>query len=146
MNHTFRSFLPLAVFLLLGLYVAWQPAEPWHPDQLLEPAQLASALSNPSAKKPLLISIGPAGGIKSSVEVGQTRDTANVAKLVQLLSKEPRQRDIVLYCGCCPFRHCPNIRPAFAKLNQMGFKNHKLLNLSTNLKTDWIDKGYPMEE
>jgi len=50
----------------------------------------------------------------------------------------------VIYCGCCPFEHCPNVRPAFQLLNEMKFTNQKLLNLSTNLKTDWIDKGYPV--
>jgi hypothetical protein len=28
----------------------------------------------------------------------------------------------------------------------MGFTHPRLLNLSHNLKADWIDKGYPMEE
>jgi hypothetical protein len=28
----------------------------------------------------------------------------------------------------------------------MGFKNVKALELPENLKTDWIDKGYPTEK
>lgn len=56
-----------------------------------------------------------------------------------------RNTEIVLLCGCCPFEHCPNIRPSFELMNEMKFTNHKLLNLSHNLKVDWIDKGYPMK-
>jgi hypothetical protein len=53
---------------------------------------------------------------------------------------------VVIYCGCCPFAKCPNVRPAFSTLLGMGFKNPRLLNLSHNLKADWIDKGYPLED
>jgi hypothetical protein len=50
-----------------------------------------------------------------------------------------------VYCGCCPFEKCPNIRPAFNLMKAMGFSNGKLLNLPTNLKQNWIAKGYPVE-
>jgi thiosulfate/3-mercaptopyruvate sulfurtransferase len=51
---------------------------------------------------------------------------------------------IVFYCGCCPFNHCPNVRPAFKVLKQMGFTNFKLLNLPENLKVNWINIGGQM--
>jgi hypothetical protein len=37
------------------------------------------------------------------------------------------------------------VRPAFKLLNDLQFTNAKLLDLSHNLKADWIDKGYPVE-
>ena len=52
---------------------------------------------------------------------------------------------MIIYCGCCPFRRCPNVRPAFELLKKMKFTNAKLLNLPTSLNDDWISKGYPME-
>ena len=55
----------------------------------------------------------------------------------------PKDTKVVVYCGCCPFEHCPNVRPAIDVLKEMKFTNYYLLNLSHNLKTDWIDKGYP---
>ena len=128
----------LAFFtLILAVVIAqtgWKNAEPWRPDQLLEPADLAAAIVDPAAAKPLIISIGPAASIKSSVGVGPASEAENIAKLEKLLSKEPKNRAIVIYCGCCPFKNCPNVRPAFTKLNEMGFTNHKLLNLAKNLK------------
>ena len=137
------------LFLLLGTlitHISWKNDEPWRPDQLLEPADLAATIAASDAAKPLIISIGPAATIKGSVGVGPASEAENVAKLEKLLSKEPKDRAIVIYCGCCPFKNCPNVRPAFAKLNEMGFKNHQLLNLAKNLKTDWLDKGYPVAE
>jgi len=64
--------------------------------------------------------------------------------LKQELDKLPRDANVVVYCGCCPFAVCPNIRPAFALLNEMKFKNQKLLNLPKNIKVDWIDHDYPV--
>lgn len=148
-----KPALKISAFTLVALLlstliinISWKNDEPWRPDQLLEPADLAATIVNPDAVKPLIISIGPAATIKTSVGVGPASEAENVAKLEKLLSKEPKSRAIVLYCGCCPFKNCPNVRPAFTKLNEMGFKNHKLLNLAKNLKTDWLDKGYPVVE
>jgi hypothetical protein len=142
------STLAVATLLIWGLMltISWKNAEPWRLDQLLEPADLAATINDSKADKPLIISIGPAATIKTSVEVGPAREAENLTKLEKLLSKEPKDRAIVIYCGCCPFKNCPNVRPAFTKLNEMGFKNHKLLNLAQNLKTDWLDKGYPVAE
>ncbi len=144
---TVSSLIGLALILCVVIaQVGWKNAEPWRPDQLLEPADLAETINTPSAKKPLIISVGPAASIKTSVGVGPGSEAENLAKLEKLLSKEPKDREIVIYCGCCPFKNCPNVRPAFTKLNELGFKNHKLLNLTKNLKTDWLDKGYPAVE
>ena len=147
-TKTLLSSLALAVlfFCVVIAQIGWKTAEPWRPDQLLEPADLATTINNPGADKPLIISIGPAATIKTSVGVGPGSEAENLAKLEKLLSKEPKNRSIVIYCGCCPFNHCPNVRPAFTKLNELGFTNHKLLNLAKNLKTDWLDKGYPVVE
>ncbi len=138
------SFALVAILLsVLITQISWKKAEPWSPEQLLEPADLAATIGSTDAKKPLIISIGPAATIKTSVGVGPAGEAENLAKLEKLLSKEPKDRAIVIYCGCCPFSKCPNVRPAFTKLNEMGFTNHKLLNIPKNLKTDWLDKGYP---
>lgn len=134
------------VFLLVFIIVAFsnKQTEPWTPDQLMEPKDLAAVINDASATKPLIIDIGPAGLIKDAVEVGAVREKENLDKLKNLLLKEKKDRVIVIYCGCCPFQNCPNIRPAFKLLNDMKFTNQKLLNLSHNLKMDWINNGYPM--
>ncbi len=118
-------------------------SEPWKPEQLMEPSVLASKLASPE-KHPLIFDIGPSGIIKEAVEIGPGQEKNNIDKLKLALSKQDRSREVVIYCGCCPFKNCPNIRPAFEALNEAGFKNSYLLNLSQNLRVDWIAKGYPM--
>jgi hypothetical protein len=49
-----------------------------------------------------------------------------------------------VYCGCCPYKNCPNARPAIALLKSMKFTNYHLLDLPTNIRTDWIARGYPV--
>lgn len=122
-----------------------QGAEPWTPEQLMAPAALAEMIENDSPETPVIISIGPAGGIPGSIEVGQTRDAANLEKLRAELGKLPKDAEVLLYCGCCPFAPCPNIRPAMRLMNELGHTSGHLLNLEQNLKADWIDKGYPVE-
>jgi hypothetical protein len=79
------------------------------------------------------------------MDAGPARDKENLDKLGKLLSKEDRNREVVIYCGCCPFEHCPNVRPAFSLLMGMHFTHAKLLNLSHNIRVDWINKGYPVQ-
>ena len=121
-------------------------SEPWTGDQLLAPADLARAMNDPQAKQPIIFSIGPGAVIKGSIDIGAARDKENLDKLKKQLLALPKDAAIVIYCGCCPFEHCPNVRPAFSLLNEMKFTRHKLLNLEHNIKTDWINKGYPVEK
>ena len=139
--------LPIVVLLIIiaASFIKHQ-TEPWRPDQLMEPQDLATIINSAAAEKPLIIDIGPAGVIKGAVEIGPAHEKESFDKLKEFLSKQKRDRQIVIYCGCCPFVHCPNIRPAFKLLNDMKFTNQKLLNLSHNLKADWINYGYPMAQ
>ena len=136
----------MKIFTLFILAFLFQANEPWTEKQLMEPSDLAKIINDPAIKKPILYSIGFGGGIKGSIEMGASRDKVNLEKFKKELSKLPKDADIVIYCGCCPFNKCPNVRPAFNLLNEMKFTNHKLLNLVQNLKVDWIDKGFPVED
>lgn len=119
--------------------------EPWTEDQLMEPADLAEMINEPGSKLPLILSIGPGGGIKGSIDFGAAQDEENLEEFRKALLKLDKDTALVIYCGCCPFAPCPNIRPAFSLLMEMKFSNSKLLNLSHNLKVDWVDKGFPVE-
>ncbi len=117
--------------------------EPWTNSQLVMPSELAALLTNQNAKKPLVICVGPGALIRGSVDMGPAKENENLEKLKQKLAGLPRDTNIIIYCGCCPFEHCPNIRPAFNLLNEMKFTNAHLLNIGHNIKTDWVAKGYP---
>ncbi|MDR3716999.1 MAG: rhodanese-like domain-containing protein [Puia sp.] len=118
--------------------------EPWKPAQLLAPQDLAKIIADPHAKQPYIFCVGPGALIPGSIDVGPARDSGNIDKFRRQLEKLPKDARIVIYCGCCPFVHCPNIRPAFTLLNELHFAHPQLLNLENNLKTDWINKGYPV--
>jgi thiosulfate/3-mercaptopyruvate sulfurtransferase len=138
----------LLIAMLAFAFVKYQEGkesgvEPWKDSQLLMPFDLATAINNPNAKKPFIICVGPGALIKGSVDMGPAHEKENLEKLKQRLAAIPRATDIVIYCGCCPFEHCPNIRPAFSLLNEMKFTHAHLLNLEHNIKTDWVAKGYP---
>lgn len=142
-----RLFLNLLIVFLVSTSLLGQTkTDPWNAQQLKEPNDLAAVIKTRPSQAPLIICVGPSALIKGSVDAGPAREQENLDHLKSLLSKEPRNREVVIYCGCCPFERCPNIRPAFTLLKQMKFKNARLLNLPHNLKTDWIDKGYPITD
>lgn len=116
----------------------------WTKADLLEPAALAALIKNPNAKKPLIFNIGVVDDIKGAKNLGATSEKENLGKFRKTLQGLPKSTFLVVYCGCCPFSKCPNIRPAVALLKDMNFTNARLLNLPTNIKTDWIAKGYPL--
>ena len=119
-----------------------QKTENWTKDQLMEPAALANTIKS-NENMPFIYCVGPGAVIPHSINVGMTEDKKNLEAFKASISKLPRTANIVIYCGCCPFAKCPNVRPAIASLKEMKFTNYHLLNLPDNIKTDWIAKGYP---
>ncbi|MGV3761899.1 rhodanese-like domain-containing protein [Parapedobacter sp.] len=123
-----------------------EKTEPWNNKQLLETEVLASKIAVGEANDLLILSIGPDAIIKGSIDIGPAGEKEHTKKLRAYLKDIPRDREVVVYCGCCPFDRCPNVRPAFIVLNEMGFKKGKLLNIRRNVKVDWLDKDYPVNE
>lgn len=117
--------------------------EPWTQSQLMPVETLANRISKGQTKNLLVLSIGFDDVIAGSTYVGAGRDRAAIEKLKQILKNESKDTEVVLYCGCCPFASCPNVRPAFQTVKDLGFKNLKLLDIPNNIKVNWIDKGYP---
>jgi hypothetical protein len=139
----------IAIITILFANIAGQSSaqtgELWTSKDLLAPAALASMISNTKGQKPVIYNIGPLASIKGAVNIGSTNNKAALDKFSKALENVPKDKMVVIYCGCCPFRNCPNIRPAFKLLKDQGYTNPKLLNLPQNLKVDWTDYGYPMD-
>ena len=149
MIKTFLSTLFLALMVNLTSMAQGLPnfqleKDPWTRSQLMEPAALAAILNNPKTTKPLIYNIGVVDDIKGAKNMGAASEKANLERFKKAISTLPKNTAVVVYCGCCPFSRCPNIRPAFQALKAAGLKNGRLLNLPTNIKTDWISKGYPL--
>lgn len=117
----------------------------WTSKELTEPAALAAALQS-KKDVPVIFNVGPGAVIPNSIDIGMVKDEKNLAKFKEQVSKLSKSANILIYCGCCPFERCPNVRPAIALLQSMQFTNYHLLDLPHNIKTDWIAKGYPTME
>lgn len=137
--------IPAILFFLASEMTFAQNGENWTKEQLMEPVQLARNIES-GENVPVLIGVGPGASIPNSVAIGSVKEKENLDKLRTTLHGLKKNTAIVVYCGCCPFEHCPNVRPAIALLKQYKFNNYKLLNLPRNIKADWIDKGYPAAE
>jgi thiosulfate/3-mercaptopyruvate sulfurtransferase len=112
---------------------------------LISTDQLNDILSNPNAKKPVIYNVGPMQNIKSALYIGSTAAPDELEKLKRESAKVAKDRQIVLYCGCCEASHCPNVAPALDYLKSAGYTRAKVLNIPTGLNEDWVNKGYPME-
>jgi thiosulfate/3-mercaptopyruvate sulfurtransferase len=145
MKYT-RTLLLLVISLFwLGNRAYSQTSEPWTSKDLMDPSVLANMMSDPKAEKVVIFNIGPLANIKGAVKTGAAGEKQNLDALRTQLQRTDKNKTVVIYCGCCPFRNCPNVRPAFNLLKSMGFTKAKLLNLPHNLKTDWMEPGFPMD-
>ena len=114
----------------------------------LQPHELAQRLSQPG-DKPLLFHVGfkklyQQAHLPGSEYLGPTSDSDAVERLRRRVADQPRTREIVVYCGCCPWERCPNVKPAFEALRDLGFNHVKVLYIAQDLGADWVAKGYPV--
>jgi len=112
----------------------------------LQPAELATRLRAPG-DKPLLFHVGfkklyEQAHIPGSEFFGPTSEPEVVESLRQRVTREPRDREIVIYCGCCPWSRCPNVKPAYGALHELGFTRVKVLYIDDDFGADWVAKGY----
>lgn len=131
---------------------AAQASDPWSSSQTVLPDALAKELrSADNAKKPSVVCVGfhtlyEGAHISGASFHGAGSTRQGVAELKTWAKDVPHSANIVLYCGCCPLERCPNLKPAFAALRDLGFTNLRVLLLPHDFNTDWIEKGYPVEK
>src|SRR3984893_9028597 len=114
----------------------------------LPPDDLARELADKNGTPPTLVCVDfrtlfVGGHIEGASFDGTASTEQGLATLKKWADHLPRSTNLVIYCGCCPFDKCPNIRPAYTALSEMGFKKLRVLVLPTNFATDWVEKGYP---
>ncbi|MDD2677658.1 MAG: rhodanese-like domain-containing protein [Methylacidiphilaceae bacterium] len=126
------------------------PKDPWTTSDILRPTDLLTWMK--SGKPAVVIDqvgfpfLYKAGHIPGSVHVGTGKDPEGIEALKKAVSGLPKDKTIVLYCGCCPWDVCPNIRPAFATLKELGFTQAKVLYLPEDFAKNWTRKGYPTDK
>lgn len=117
---------------------------------LIQPEDLVKTLRSDAAK-PAVLYVGPRflyaqAHIPGAEFIGSAADSESLNRLRKRVASLPKNSHLVLYCGCCPWEHCPNIRPAYQELQKLGFTQAKALYLSTSFGSDWVEKGYPVEK
>lgn len=81
---------------------------------------------------------------KGSIHIGDMLDHS-FADLKLALGNTPKNREIVVYCGCCSLDVCERVEKAFDLLRANGYNNVKVLNLVVGFDPDWKGKGYATE-
>jgi thiosulfate/3-mercaptopyruvate sulfurtransferase len=117
--------------------------------RLINPDELVKILQSAKSEKPLMIQVGShvlytQAHIPGSEYIGSASSESGLQSLRKRVDTLPRSKFIVLYCGCCPWNHCPNVKPADDALRAMGFTNVKVLYIADNFGADWVAKGYPV--
>ena len=138
----------IASGLLVTVVLAYQ-ANLIPASRLIQPVELIKVLQSSRGQKPVVIQVGShvlyaQAHIPGSEYIGPASSDSGLQQLRKRVESLPRNRSIVLYCGCCPWSHCPNVKPADDALQALGFTRVKILYIANNFGVDWVDKGYPV--
>ena len=115
---------------------------------LVQPQELLESMKT-GHEQPVVLYVGPKSfwvqaHIPGADYIGPVAKPEGIENLRTRIASVPKTKSVVIYCGCCPWSHCPNIRPAFAELKKEGFTKVRVLYLPTSFGVDWKEKGLPV--
>ncbi len=122
------------------------PPLPWPRQKFIEPDALALQLDG---AVPSIVNVGPEilfhnAHVPGAEYAGEAGSAQGIEQLAAHVATWPRDRTLIVYCGCCPWKNCPNIRPAYERLGSMGFKDVRVLDLPVSFRVNWVQKGLPI--
>lgn len=126
------------------------PASPqWRNAHQISATELAKRISGPANTRPIVLQVGfkplyDGGHVPGAIFAGSASTMDGLAKLKTISEKIPRTKEVVLYCGCCPWEKCPNVQPAYDALRRMGFSHLVVLLIPQDFAHDWIAQGFPV--
>jgi thiosulfate/3-mercaptopyruvate sulfurtransferase len=148
---TVKTFAFACIFLSSSVPASAQhlPASSIPTADLIQPAELAANLKNTSLPKPLILQIGfhnlyAQAHIPDSEYIGAAKEEAGLKQLRDRVAKLSKDTAILIYCGCCPWSHCPNVAAAYGALHALGFTRVKVLYIAENFGDNWVNQGYPV--
>ena len=129
---------------------AAQLAPEWKDARQISAPELVKRIAGPEAQRPVILQVGfhtlyEGAHIPGAIFAGPAASATGLALLQREAGKIPRNKEIVIYCGCCPWEKCPNVRPAYDELRKLRFTNLVVLLLPHDFHQDWIVPGYPIE-
>jgi len=145
-----KQFLFLGTGAVALLSLAWAYQASLIPStRLINPDELVKTLQSSKGEEPLMIQVGShvlfsQAHIPGSEYIGPASSEQGLQQVRKRVESLPRNKSIILYCGCCPWNHCPNVKPADDALHAMGFTNVRVVYFANNFGVDWVDKGYPV--
>lgn len=142
-----RNFLLIG--LLAALCLAQNASDPWTKPELMEPAALASQMKDSKPPTIMCVAFPVLYRLKHIAHAGFAGPGSKpegIEMLKKAVANLPKDANLVIYCGCCPMVKCPNVRPAYKALKEMGFTHIRVLDVPTNMNADWYTKNYPTEE
>src|ERR1044072_6839024 len=95
-----RLYLLIVVLFCVSNLKAQNPVN-WTEKQLIEPSALAENIST-QKDVPIIISIGPGAIVPNSIAIGMVNNPEGMSKLKEQLKGIPKDKKLVIYCGCCP--------------------------------------------
>jgi thiosulfate/3-mercaptopyruvate sulfurtransferase len=121
----------------------------WKNARQISPTELAKKISGPAKMRPVVLQVGfkvlyDGGHIPGAIFAGPASTPEGLAKLRAVARRIPRSKEVILYCGCCPWEKCPNIHPAYDALVRMGFARLVVLLIPQDFAHDWISQGFPL--
>jgi 3-mercaptopyruvate sulfurtransferase SseA len=144
-----RAVFVGVVAAMASLAARAQPAATIPADQLVQPAAFEQELqAHPHGA--LILQVGShtmfdEDHIPGAEYVGPGSRPEGLQALRTRVAGLPHTKAIVLYCGCCPWEHCPNVAPAWGELHRMGFTHVRVLYIAHNFGADWVSRGYRAE-
>jgi thiosulfate/3-mercaptopyruvate sulfurtransferase len=141
----------LAMVMCFSAAVVRSSQDPWTDAQTVQAADFARELQQEKDPYPTVIYVGvkvlyEGAHIPGAVFYGPGSLEQGLSELKKFAATLPKNSNVVLYCGCCPLEKCPNLRPAFSALKEIGFARLRVLILPTSFNADWVEKGLPVHE
>ena len=149
MKHLPRTAAIIAGMAIMAALAAYAyQASLISSSDLINPDELVKILQSTKATKPLILQVGPhilylQAHIPGAEYIGSASDPQGVQRLRTRVQSLSRGEFIVIYCGCCPWNHCPNVKLAHDALREMGFTKVKALYIAENFGGNWVVQGYP---
>jgi rhodanese-related sulfurtransferase len=143
-----RAFLAALLMIFACPAMAQPGSAPTIPQSfLMQPAELATMLK--SGPKPVILQVGfktmyDEAHIPGAIYAGPAGKEDGITVLKTAAQSIDKGSEVVIYCGCCPWEHCPNVAAAWRTLKELGFTQLKVLYIANNFGADWVEKGYPV--
>lgn len=143
-----RVKLFIFVVVLATLCLSEDSSSAWKQSELIEPSALATKLD--SSDPPYVVCVSDSEPYRSrhiahAIFAGPGGKPDGIELLKAAASALSKDDSIVIYCGCCPLNKCPNVRPAYRALKESGFSHVRVLDLMTDMESEWYRRGYPSE-